>query len=67
MSCRQKRVRENPVSSCADIDLVVSARRMKLDMQIEAILKTKKAVRPKKRKNADEDVCVSFDCSARSC
>ncbi|EJD49608.1 hypothetical protein AURDEDRAFT_100530 [Auricularia subglabra TFB-10046 SS5] len=32
------------------------ARKMKLDMQIEAILKGKKTNRPKKRKNSDEDI-----------
>lgn len=36
--------------------LLLPANKVRLDMQIEAILKPKKASRPKRKKNADEDV-----------
>ncbi|KAF9073386.1 hypothetical protein BDP27DRAFT_1318814 [Rhodocollybia butyracea] len=55
---KRKRTAKKKKSAYEDIDLSElppeQANKIRLDMQIEAILKTKKSSRPKKRKNNDE-------------
>src|ERR1700722_6433331 len=63
MIFRQNRVRAPPtmVAVCAHLEFWISANKLRLEMQIEAILKPKKEARLKKRKkDADDEVLDRF-------